>query len=59
MARKYKFGNLKAADCRGIMIRLPESVRTHIKLVTGMSAGRWLANIALTTFGDIQNEYDS
>ena len=56
MARKYKFGNLKAADCRGLMIRLPDHVRTHIKMVTGMSASAWLVSIALSTFGGATNE---
>lgn len=53
---KRKFGSLRARDCKGMIIRLPDEVRERIEAATGKSAALWLTDLAITIHGGLTNE---
>ena len=57
--RQPKFGLVRARDCRGLTIRLPDDVLARIEQVTGQRPGKWLVAIALTMAEGLTNEQNT
>lgn len=53
---RRKFGNVRARDCKGLIIRLPDDVRERIEAATGKSAALALTSLAITIYGGSTNE---
>lgn len=54
--RMRKFGSIRAKDCKGLIIRLPDDVRERIEATTGKSAALALTSLAITIYGGSTDE---
>ena len=52
-----KFGDVRARDCKGMIIRLPDDARKEIEAACGRSAALVLTDIALKIATELKSEH--